>query len=78
MELTKEYFKEVIKRLATKHDIKELPTKRGLQAQTRELKDYVHESFEVQQIYIDERFYELMENVTFHPKILRSAPTMHV
>lgn len=30
-----------------------------LAAQTKELKSYVHESFETQQMYLDERFKEL-------------------
>lgn len=34
-----------------------------IQSQTKELKTYIHESFEVQQDYIDERFHELSDSV---------------
>jgi ribosomal protein L29 len=52
MELTQEYFDRQLGKLASKED---------LQSQTKELKDYIHESFEKQQEYIDERVTELME-----------------
>lgn len=34
-----------------------------IQIQTKELKEYIHESFEVQQDYIDERFHELFDSM---------------
>jgi hypothetical protein len=34
-----------------------------IQDQTKELKTYIHESFETQQDYIDERFHELFDSV---------------
>ena len=52
MELTQEYFDQQIDKLASKED---------LQSQTKELKDYIHDSFEKQQEYIEERVTELME-----------------
>lgn len=52
MELTQEYFDRQLEKLASKDD---------LQIQTKELKDYIHESFEKQQEYIDERATEIME-----------------
>ncbi len=68
MELTQEYFEQYLqsqfndfeKKMDQKLDQKldeKLDQKLG--EQTKELKAYVHESFEVQQVYIDERFEEL-------------------
>jgi protein associated with RNAse G/E len=54
MELTQEYFDQQLKKLATKDDVTI-----SLESQTKELKDYIHESFEMQQGYIDERVDEL-------------------
>jgi hypothetical protein len=34
--------------------------KNALEAQTKELKDYTHESFETRQVWMDERFKELI------------------
>jgi hypothetical protein len=34
-----------------------------IQDQTKELKTYIHESFEAQQDYVDERFHELLDSV---------------
>ncbi len=51
MELTKEYFDEIVGGLANKAD---------LAAQTADLKAYVMEAFEIQQVWIDERFKELI------------------
>jgi ribosomal protein L29 len=52
MELTQEYFDRQLEKLASKDD---------LQSQTKELTDYIHDSFEKQQEYIDERVTEIME-----------------
>ena len=86
MELTKEYFDQVVLGLATKEDLKSFATKddlrglvtkddlretlkgfatkddlaSGLKQQTTELKAYVMESFEIQQVWMDERFKELI------------------
>jgi protein associated with RNAse G/E len=56
MELTQEYFDQQLQKLATKEDLNA-----ALETQTKELKDYIHESFATQQQYIDERFNELMD-----------------
>lgn len=56
MELTQKYFDQQLQKLATKEDLTA-----ALETQTKELKDYIHESFETQQEYIDERFNELMD-----------------
>lgn len=52
--LTKNGFDKKLSTLATKYD---------LDVQTRELKQYVHESFEVQQTYIDERTLEINDSM---------------
>lgn len=73
MELTKEYFESYLEekleqKLEEKLDqkldekLKPFATKQDLTDQTLELKSYVHESFEAQQVYIDARFTELLEN----------------
>ncbi len=56
MELTQEYFDQQLQKLATKDDLTT-----ALETQTKELQDYIHESFSTQQEYIDERFSELMD-----------------
>lgn len=56
MELTQEYFDKQLQKLATKDDLTD-----AVETQTKELKDYIHQSFETQQEYIDERFNELMD-----------------
>lgn len=56
MELTQEYFDQQLQKLATKGDLTS-----ALETQTKELKDYIHESFETQQEYIDERVSELAD-----------------
>ena len=70
MELTKEYFEQYIAQQFDAFELKmdakldaKLDDKLG--AQTRELKAYVHDSFEVQQNYIDERIEELVKNMKF-------------
>ena len=68
MELvTKEYLDQSLEKLIERFDTRldekldeKLDSK--LAEQTRELKAYVHESFEAQQIWIDERFAELLDN----------------
>jgi gas vesicle protein len=56
MELTQEYFDQQLQKLATKDDLTS-----ALETQTKEIKDYIHESFETQQEYIDERVSELAD-----------------
>lgn len=56
MELTQEYFDQQLQKLTTKEDLAV-----ALETQTKELKDYIHESFETQQKYIEEQFNELMD-----------------
>ena len=75
MELTKEYFDQGLSNLlekvttlesnmATKEDLAalrlEMATKTDLKLQTVELKQYVQESFETQQVWMGERFSELI------------------
>ena len=72
MQLTQEYFDKgianILEKMATKEDIGairlEMATKDELKtqldAQTSELKSYVHEAFEVQQTFMDKRFDELI------------------
>lgn len=42
-----------------------------IQNQTKELKAYIHESFETQQDYIDERFHELFDSVKVKEEVAR-------
>ena len=58
MELTQEHFDKQIDALRA-----DMSTKTDLASQTQELKSYIHESFEAQQIYIDERVNELSESM---------------
>lgn len=66
MELTQEHFDKVLSGLmeeitTIKTDMAtKLATKEDLKAQTIELKHYVHEAFETQQVWMDERFSELI------------------
>ena len=66
MELTKEYFDKGLSNLLEKiEDIEgKMVTKEDLKvqldSQTRELKHYTHEAFETQQVWMDERFNELI------------------
>ncbi|MCA1625878.1 MAG: hypothetical protein LC768_05230 [Acidobacteria bacterium] len=61
MELTQEHFDRQIEALradmVTKADLNS-----ALETQTQEMKTYIHESFETQQNYIDERVQELSES----------------
>jgi hypothetical protein len=83
MELTKEHFDKGISDL--KMHISSLDTrltrvgenmvtkdhlKQALNAQTTELQDYVHQSFEAQQDYMDERFKELIVNYDTRERVL--------
>ncbi len=61
MELTQEHFDKQIEALNQRLD--NTTTKADLAAQTQEMKTYIHESFETQQNYIDERVYELSESM---------------
>ena len=51
-------------KIVTKEDLKA-----ALDAQTLELQDYVHQSFEVQQEYMDERFGELVEKYDVRERV---------
>lgn len=71
MELTKEYFDEYLKKLATKNDLKNFVTKDDLSDQTTRLVAYIQEAFEHQQIYIDERFKEQLAATELEPRVSR-------
>ncbi len=51
-------------KMVTKNDLKV-----ALDAQTVELQDYVHQSFETQQDYMDERFGELIEKYDVRERV---------
>lgn len=59
MELSKEHFYKGLENLGKRLD--DLPTNADLAKQTEELKDYVHQSFEAQQMYMEERFKEIID-----------------
>jgi uncharacterized coiled-coil DUF342 family protein len=59
MEVTQEHFDKQIEALSQR--LNSTTTKADLAAQTQEMKTYIHESFETQQNYIDERVHELSE-----------------
>lgn len=61
--LTKEYLDKKLENFATKDDLKAFATKEDLKDQTKELKGYVKDSFEVQQVYIDERLKEFVRGM---------------
>lgn len=56
MELTQEHFDRQLENLQSN-------ISGQIQAQTEELKNYIHESFETQQDYIDARFHELFDGM---------------
>jgi hypothetical protein len=62
MELTQEHFDKGVGNLQEKiADIKaEMATKSDLKLQTVELKEYVHQAFETQQVWMEQRFGELI------------------
>jgi hypothetical protein len=72
MELTQEYFDkgiaDIMEKMATKEDLAKLkfdleskmPTKDDLKAQTVELKQYTTQAFETQQVWMEQRFDELI------------------
>jgi hypothetical protein len=66
MELTQEHFDKQIESLRT-----DMATKTDLAAQTLELKTYIHESFDTQQIYIDERFHELSDSMEVKEEVVK-------
>jgi len=70
MELTQEHFDRQLEALradmVTKADLTS-----ALEAQTQEMKTYIHESFEIQQNYIDERVYELSESMQVKEEVAR-------
>ena len=83
MELTREYFDKglanLMEKMATKDDLAKLKSeleakmvtkddlKLQLVAQTKELKQYTTDAFEVQQEWMDERFKELIiKNFTYN------------
>lgn len=63
MELTQEYLDRQLQNLATKDDVQAIKDdfNTALEGQTKELKNYIHDSFEKQQEYIDERATEIIE-----------------
>jgi len=67
MDLTKEYFDQgllnIMEKMVTKEDIDTLriATKADLDARTVELKQYTQQAFEVQQLWLEERFDDLAE-----------------
>lgn len=78
---TREYFDKgianILEKMATKDDLAKLKAemvtkadlKVQLEAQTSELKKYVAESFETQQIWMDERFKEQIENYDVRERV---------
>lgn len=70
MELTQEHFDKQLETLkadmVTKADLTG-----ALEAQTTELKAYIHESFETQQNYIDERFHELSDSMEVKEEVAK-------
>ncbi len=66
MELTQEHFDKQIEALRA-----DMATKTDLVTQTQEMKTYIHESFETQQNYIDERIHELSESMQVKEEIVR-------
>jgi hypothetical protein len=60
MELSQEHFDRQLENLQSNISSN---IKSQIQAQTDELKNYIHESFETQQVYIDERFAELFDGM---------------
>jgi hypothetical protein len=48
-----------------------MSTKDDLAAQTRELKQYTHQSFEIQQDYLDERFNELIVKYDVRERVVK-------
>jgi len=83
MELTQEYFDKVMSAMfeqltGVKADVTQLKsdmatrvaTKNDLKAQTQELKDYVHQAFEAQQSWIDNRFDELIVKYDVRDRVL--------
>ena len=60
MELSQEHFDRQLENLQSNISSN---VRDQIQAQTEELKNYIHESFETQQDYIDERFSELFDGM---------------
>lgn len=79
MEITKKYFDEQFSKVSKKFDkidqrfdivdskIDVLDTK--IDSTAKDLKSYIHESFETQQIYLDVRFGELMEELKIEQRL---------
>lgn len=81
-QLTREYFEkgmsnfmDKLEKFATKDDLvkleEKMATKDDLKSQTIELKQYVAESFETQQIWMDERFKEQIVNYDVRERVGR-------
>ena len=62
MELTQEHFDKQLENLQTNITGK-------IDRQTVELKQYVHESFETQQVYIEERFKEVLDTIDVRERV---------
>jgi hypothetical protein len=62
MELTQEHFDKQLENLQTNITGK-------IDQQTVELKQYVHESFETQQVYIEERFKEVLDTIDVRERV---------
>lgn len=61
MELTKEYFDQGLQNLTKHFDARFEAVDKKFDQQDRDLKAYVRQAFEHQQVYIDERLKELIE-----------------
>jgi hypothetical protein len=62
MELTQEYFDKQLENLQTN-------ITGNIDQQTTKLKQYVHESFKAQQVYIEERFTEIKDLLEMKEKV---------
>jgi len=81
MQLTKEYFDKGISNLLEKVTEKiaqselsiraDMATKADLKAQSQELKQYMHEGFEIQQGWMDERFNELIIKYDVRERVVK-------
>jgi hypothetical protein len=69
MELTQEHFDQQIENLQN-------VINGNIEAQTKELKVYIHEAFETQQEYIDERFHQLFNEMKVKEEVVRLQQDM--
>ena len=95
MELTQEYFDKgianLMEKMASKDGLKKLEeslrfdmaTKEDLKAQTLELKQYTNQAFETQQVWMEQRFdevvvkYDVRERVTKLEKEVKQLKLSH-